>query len=112
MPAIDLAFARANFPSLRDDAILLDNAGGSQVLERVADRVRDYLLSETVYPSGLTGVDLLRCPVPAHQFVDMGHFVICDAGEDPAQPGFGIDIVHAAGFNERIGDGCGVSAAL
>ncbi len=48
MPAIDLAFARANFPSLRDDAILLDNAGGSQVLERVADRVRDYLLSETV----------------------------------------------------------------
>lgn len=64
------------------------------------------------YPSGLTGVDLLRCPVPGHQFVNMGHFVICDAGEDPAQPGFGIDTVHAAGFNERIGDGCGVSAPL
>ena len=62
------------------------------------------------YPSGLTGVDLLRRPVPGHQFVDMGHFVICDACEEPAQPGFGIDTVHAAGFDERVGD-CGRVAA-
>lgn len=48
MPSIDLEFVRANFPSLHDDSVLLDNAGGSQVLERVADRVRDYLLTETV----------------------------------------------------------------
>ena len=48
MPTIDLSFARHNFPSLCDDTVLLDNAGGSQVLRRVADRVHEYLLSETV----------------------------------------------------------------
>ena len=64
------------------------------------------------YPSGLTGVDLLSRPVPGHQLVDMGHFVICDTGQNPTKPRLGIDTVHAAGFNERIGDCCGVTAAL
>ncbi len=39
---------RAEFPALAGDTVFLDNAGGSQVLRRVADRVRDYLLTSSV----------------------------------------------------------------
>lgn len=47
-PALNLEHIRAEFPALRDECVYLDNAGGSQVLRRVADRVRDYLLSSSV----------------------------------------------------------------
>ena len=45
---LDLAFVRERFPALAGEWIFLDNAGGSQVLATVADRVRDYLLSSSV----------------------------------------------------------------
>ncbi len=45
---LDLAFVRAQFPALASGFVYLDNAGGSQVLGRVADRVRDYLLTSSV----------------------------------------------------------------
>ncbi|MES1245988.1 MAG: aminotransferase class V-fold PLP-dependent enzyme, partial [Acidobacteriota bacterium] len=45
---MDVDFARSQFPALAGDWIFLDNAGGSQVLRAVADRVRDYLLSTSV----------------------------------------------------------------
>ena len=47
-PELDLAAIRAEFPALAQDFVFLDNAGGSQVLTRVADRVRDYLLTSSV----------------------------------------------------------------
>ncbi len=47
-PALDLNAIRAEFPALAQDFVFLDNAGGSQVLGRVADRIRDYLLSTSV----------------------------------------------------------------
>ena len=46
--ALDPAFVRSRFPALAGDWIFLDNAGGSQVLATVADRVREYLLSTSV----------------------------------------------------------------
>jgi len=46
--ALDLSAIRSEFPALAQDFVFLDNAGGSQVLRRVADRVRDYLLSSSV----------------------------------------------------------------
>jgi Na+/H+ antiporter NhaD/arsenite permease-like protein len=46
--ALDLPAIRAEFPALAHDFVFLDNAGGSQVLTRVADRVRDYLLTSSV----------------------------------------------------------------
>jgi cysteine desulfurase family protein (TIGR01976 family) len=46
--ALNLEHIRAEFPALQDDCVYLDNAGGSQVLRRVADRVRDYLLTSSV----------------------------------------------------------------
>jgi cysteine desulfurase family protein (TIGR01976 family) len=45
---LDLTQIRAEFPALSNDCVYLDNAGGSQVLRRVADRVRDYLLTSSV----------------------------------------------------------------
>jgi cysteine desulfurase family protein (TIGR01976 family) len=47
-PALNLDHVRAEFPALSNGFIYLDNAGGSQVLRRVGDRVRDYLLSSSV----------------------------------------------------------------
>jgi cysteine desulfurase family protein (TIGR01976 family) len=45
---LDLTSIRAEFPALSNDCVYLDNAGGSQVLRRVADRVADYLLTSSV----------------------------------------------------------------
>lgn len=45
---LDLARIRAEFPALAADTVFLDNAGGSQVLARVADRIHEYLLRENV----------------------------------------------------------------
>ena len=48
LPVLDLDFARAQFPALASGWVFLDNAGGSQVLASVADRVREYLLTTSV----------------------------------------------------------------
>ena len=45
---LDLDFVRSQFPALARGYAYLDNAGGSQVLRRVGDRVRDYLLGSSV----------------------------------------------------------------
>jgi len=48
MTPLNLDSIRAEFPALAGGTVFLDNAGGSQVLARVADRVRDYLLTSSV----------------------------------------------------------------
>lgn len=48
LPPLDLDYVRAQFPALASEWVFLDNAGGSQVLASVADRVREYLLSTSV----------------------------------------------------------------
>ncbi len=45
---LDMDFVRRQFPALSGDWVFMDNAGGSQVLQRVADRVSDYLLTSNV----------------------------------------------------------------
>ena len=64
------------------------------------------------YASGLTGVDLFSCPIPGHEVINAVHFMICDTGEDPAKPCFGIDTIHAAGLNKGVCDCSGIAAAL
>ena len=46
--ALDLDFVRRQFPALDGSFIYLDNAGGSQTLGRVVDRISDYLLRTNV----------------------------------------------------------------
>ena len=43
-----LAAVRAEFPALSTNIVFLDNAGGSQVLKRVADRIHHYLTATSV----------------------------------------------------------------
>ncbi|MCA2999518.1 MAG: cysteine desulfurase-like protein [Rhodocyclaceae bacterium] len=43
-----LATVRAEFPALSTNMVFLDNAGGSQILKRVADRIHDYLTTTSV----------------------------------------------------------------
>jgi cysteine desulfurase family protein (TIGR01976 family) len=43
-----LALVRAEFPALQSNMVYLDNAGGSQVLKRVADRIHEYLTTTSV----------------------------------------------------------------
>ena len=45
---LDLAYARSQFPALAGETVFLDNAGGSQVLKGVVDRIGDYLLETNV----------------------------------------------------------------
>ncbi len=48
MHLLNIASLRSEFPALANDCVYLDNAGGSQVLKRVADRIHDYLLTSSV----------------------------------------------------------------
>ena len=48
LPALDLDFVRAQFPALSSDWVFFDNAGGSQTLRTVAERISDYLLTSNV----------------------------------------------------------------
>jgi cysteine desulfurase family protein (TIGR01976 family) len=43
-----LTAVRAEFPALNNRMVFLDNAGGSQVLKRVADRIHEYLTTTSV----------------------------------------------------------------
>lgn len=46
--SLDLKFVRSQFPALASDWAFFDNAGGSQVLKSVADRITDYLMNTNV----------------------------------------------------------------
>lgn len=48
MSNLNVDLIRTEFPALNNDCIYLDNAGGSQVLKRVADRIHNYLLTTSV----------------------------------------------------------------
>lgn len=45
---IDIAFVRKQFPALKKDFVFMDNAGGSQVLGKVVERISDYLVNHNV----------------------------------------------------------------
>ena len=45
---LDLDFARAQFPALDEDWVAFDNAGGSQILKGVVDRISEYLMWSNV----------------------------------------------------------------
>jgi len=76
---LDLAAIRREFPALNDSVAYLDNAGGSQVLRRVADRVNEYLLTTSVqlgasYPqSQLAGERVLAARRAVAELVNAPH---------------------------------------
>jgi cysteine desulfurase family protein (TIGR01976 family) len=76
---LDLTAIRREFPALNDSVVYLDNAGGSQVLRRVADRVREYLLTSSVqlgasYPqSKLAGERVLAARRAVAELINAPH---------------------------------------
>ena len=52
MPPFDPERSRRRFPGLATDWALLDNAGGSQILDAAADRVREAYATSHVQPGG------------------------------------------------------------
>lgn len=49
-------FVRQQFPSLRSPWVFMDNAGGSQILQPVLDRINEYLLTSNVQLGATYGV--------------------------------------------------------
>ncbi|WPY98569.1 cysteine desulfurase-like protein [Christiangramia sp. OXR-203] len=45
---MDINFVREQFPALERDFVFMDNAGGSQVLKQVTNKITDYLLHSNV----------------------------------------------------------------
>jgi len=45
---IDIKFVREQFPALERDFVFMDNAGGSQVLKQVTNKITEYLLHANV----------------------------------------------------------------
>ncbi|MFC2097674.1 cysteine desulfurase-like protein [Bacteroidota bacterium] len=45
---LNLEFVRKQFPALENEWILFDNAGGSQTLKKVTDKISEYLLTSDV----------------------------------------------------------------
>jgi len=76
---LDLAAIRREFPALDDGVVYLDNAGGSQVLRRVADRVHEYLITSSVqlgasYPqSRLAGERVLAARRAVAELINAAH---------------------------------------
>jgi cysteine desulfurase family protein (TIGR01976 family) len=47
-PALEVEFVRQQFPALAGDWVFLDNAGGSQTLKQVVERISEFLLTSNV----------------------------------------------------------------
>lgn len=45
---LDINFVRSQFPALAGEWVFLDNAGGSQTVKQVADKIHNYLLTSDV----------------------------------------------------------------
>lgn len=48
MKKLNIEFVREQFPSLKNDWIFFDNAGGSQIVKHSVDRINEYLLNTNV----------------------------------------------------------------
>ena len=58
---------------------------------------------------------LLRCRgsvTPEEEFVETCDLMISDLGEDPCEPGLGIDVVELCCFDQGEGDGHGFPATF
>ncbi|HET8790703.1 MAG TPA: cysteine desulfurase-like protein [Modicisalibacter sp.] len=77
--SLDIDYVREQFPALRGEWVYLDNAGGSQVPQCVADRISDYLLSTNVQlgasytPSQLAGERVAQGRASVAQLVNAQH---------------------------------------
>ena len=84
--ALDLTWARSQFPSLsqtvnRHPAVFLDGPGGTQVPQRVIDAISDYLAVNNANTGGAYQTSRNTDIMIAEARSAMGDFLNCDAGE-------------------------------
>ncbi|MEO7106118.1 MAG: cysteine desulfurase-like protein [Rhodoferax sp.] len=78
-PAFDMERIRAEFPALADNFTYLDNAGGSLVLRRVADRIHEYLTTSSVQlgasyrPSAEAAIKVLHARKAISELINAAH---------------------------------------
>ena len=79
MNSLDIAYVRKQFPGLAGGYAFMDNAGGSMVLQGVADRVADYLLNSSVQlgasyrPSVEAGERVMQARRSVMQLINAAH---------------------------------------
>jgi selenocysteine lyase/cysteine desulfurase len=78
---LDLDFVRSQFPALQGEWVFMDNAGGSQVLRTVAERVLDYLLTSNVQTGASYGPSVESTRRVAASREAFARFMNCDADE-------------------------------
>ncbi|MCQ8782886.1 cysteine desulfurase-like protein [Mangrovibrevibacter kandeliae] len=78
---LDLDFVRSQFPALSGEWAFMDNAGGSQTLKRVADRVADYLLTSNVQTGASYAPSRLSLERVSQTRDAFARFMNCDPGE-------------------------------
>lgn len=59
MKQLDINFIRKEFPALQSDYIYFDNAGGSQTLQRVVDKIVEYYKTSNVQMGGNYSISTL-----------------------------------------------------
>jgi len=84
MENMDIDFVRSQFPGLETGWTFFDNAGGTQILARVVDRMSDFLFNTNVQTGG--SYELSRKAAAALQAgrVAMQHFVNAERAEEIA----------------------------
>src|SRR5690349_10880202 len=80
---LDLPAVRAQFPTLAhsDGWILLDNAGGSQILGRAVERVREFYTTSNVQLGGSYALSQLAGERVAAGHAALARWLGCDDGE-------------------------------
>ncbi len=80
--SLDIDAVRSHFPTLQDDFAYLDNAGGSLVLQTVAERVADHLLATPVqHGAGYAGSQAATARLREARS-DIARFVNADRPEE------------------------------
>lgn len=72
---LNLDFVRKQFPALASEWVFFDNAGGSQVVKQVADRVYDYLLNTNVQLGATYDISRISTGRVDEAVREMAHFI-------------------------------------
>ena len=82
MTKLNLNFIRKQFPALNSDWIFMDNAGGTQVVRQVGERIQDYLYNSNVQLGASYATSQLAGERVAAAQLAMAQFVNADEPEE------------------------------
>jgi len=112
MPDLDLGWARAQFPALKQEvngypAVFFDGPGGTQVPQRVIDAMRDYLVRSNANTHGAFATSRRSDEIIATAHAAVADLLGCDADEvifGPNMTTLTFALSRALGRELRAGD--------